>query len=155
MWRSVECAHPEPQAGVLLLLLPRNCHSAGGLLETRVPRYTPPTCGGSDPPDPIHRPHQAGALFSIPPRNCHSATRFHQTRGLALGTAPARPQPVGFSHRGTSRSQMPTSAHTRCRAGNREEREQTQHTRNLARLPLKNPQPHHVHPASLGAHGLL
>ena len=28
-------------------LLPRNCHSAGGLLETCVPRYAPPTCGGS------------------------------------------------------------------------------------------------------------
>ena len=49
----MECFHPPPQAGTLFSLLPRNCHSAGGLLETPVPRYAAPTCGGSDPQTPF------------------------------------------------------------------------------------------------------
>ena len=41
--------------------------------------------------------------------------------GPALGRAAARGQ-QGLRHHGTSRRQMPTSAHARCRAGNGEER---------------------------------
>ena len=197
VWRPVECVHPLPQTGAFFLLLPRNCHSAGELLETRVPRYAPPTCGGSvlagfqtpecggpgqgpsgsgpslgtrhalachssrqtgteapsnrptahsltpattvrEPPHAIHRPHQAGALFSIQPRNCQSASRFHQTRGPALGTAPAHGR-LGFCACGTSGRQTTTSAHARFRAGNGEERGRTQHAPNPAMLPLANP----------------
>ena len=61
---------------------------------------------------------------------------------------PAR-GPWGFSHRGTSSCQTPTSVHARFRAGNGEERGRTQHARNPATLPLANPQPHCVHPASV------
>ena len=60
--------------------------------------------------------------------------------GPALGTAPTQ-GPLGFRHHGMSRRQLPTSAHTRFRAGNGEERGRTQHARNPATLPLKSPQP--------------
>ena len=59
--------------------------------------------------------------------------------GPALGTEPARGL-WGFRHYGTSRRQSPTSAHTRCRAGNGEERGWTQRARNPATLLLKSPQ---------------
>ena len=74
VWRPVECVHPPPQAGALFLLLPRNCHSAGGLLETRVPLYAPPTCEGSDPQ----------TQFTARIRRA-SSSRYH----LEIATAPA------------------------------------------------------------------
>ena len=56
-------------------------------------------------------------LVASPPRKSHSEIFVRQTRGTALGTAPAR-SPWGFRHRGTSRRQTPTSAHARFRVGN-------------------------------------
>ena len=38
--------HYPPQAGALFLLLPRNCHSACGVLETRVPPISTVHCSG-------------------------------------------------------------------------------------------------------------
>ena len=61
-----------------------------------------------------------GHTVASTPRNCHIATRFHQTRGPALGTAPAR-GPWRFSHHRTSRRQT----HARFRAGKGEERGRT------------------------------
>ena len=97
---------------------------------------------------PLKSPQQAawrsprlsqGPMVASPPRKSHSESFVGQTRGQALCTAPAR-GPWGFRHHGTSRRQLPTSAHARCRAGNGEERGRTQHTRNPATLPLKSPQ---------------
>ena len=131
VWRPVECAPPPPQAGALFSLLPRNCLSAGRLLETCVPRYTPPNCGGSDPQTPFIARIRRAPSFRYRPRHG------------------ARPWPLGFSHRRTSRRQTHTSSHARFRAGNGEERGRTQHAPNPATLQLANPQPHRVHPASV------
>ena len=97
---------------------------------------------------PLKSPQQAawhsprfsqGPMVASPPRKAHSESFVRQTWGAALGTAPAR-GPWGFSHHGTLRRQSPTSAHTRCRAGNGEERGWTQRARNPATLLLKSPQ---------------
>ena len=87
-------------------------------------------------------------MVASPPRKSHRESFVRQTRGPALGTAPAR-GPWGFRHHRTSRRQTPTSAHARFRAGNGKEWGRTQHARNPATLPLKSPQPHPVHPASV------
>ena len=216
----MECVNPPPQAGAHFLL-PRNCHSASHVRQTRGPALGRAPAGGpwglrargtsgrqtrkqprhapaSEPPP--HRVHPASVrgpssrprlkiatapdTFARPgapawawrpraapggyelagpqgarrarnpatPKNCHSASRFHQTRCPTLGTAPARPQPVGFHHRGTSRRQSATSAHARCRAGNGEEQGRTLRARNPATVPIKSThQPHGVRPASVRA----
>ena len=87
-------------------------------------------------------------MVASPPRKSNSESFIRQTRGPALGTAPAR-GPWGFCHRGTSRRQLPTSAHAHFRAGNGEERGRTQRVRNPATFQLNSPQPHHVCPASV------
>ena len=90
-----------------------------------------------------------GPRAASPPRKSHSENFVGQTRGAALGTAPARGQ-WGCRHHGTSRRQSPTSAHSRCRAGNGEERGQTLRARNPTTLPLKSPrEPHRVRRASV------
>ena len=67
---------------------------------------------------PLKSPQQAawrsprlsqGPMAASPPRKSHSESFVGQTRGPALGTAPAR-GPWGFRHHGTSRRQSPTSA---------------------------------------------
>ena len=107
---------------------------------------------------PLKSPQQAicrsprlsqGPMAASPPRKYHSESFVGQTRGPALGMAPAR-GPCGFRHHGTSRRQSPTSAHARCRAGNGEERGRTLRARNPATLLLKSPnQPHRVRRASV------
>ena len=69
------------------------------------------------------RPGQ-GPMVLSPPRKSHSESFVCKTRSPALGTAVHRRW--GFRHHGTSRRQPPTSAHTRCRARNGEERGRTQ-----------------------------
>ena len=96
---------------------------------------------------PLKSPQQAawrsprlsqGPMVASQPRKSHSKSFVGQTRGPALGTAPARGT-WGFHHHGTSRRQSPTGAHASCRTWNGEERGRTQHARNPARLPLKSP----------------
>ena len=81
-------------------------------------------------------------MVASPPGKSHIKSFVRQTLGPVLGTAPAR-SPWGFRYHGTLRRQTPTSEHACFRAGNREERGRTQHARNPATLPLKNPQPPH------------
>ena len=87
-------------------------------------------------------------MVASTPRKSHSESFVRQTGGPALGTAPAR-GPWGFRHQGTLRRQTPTSEHARFRARNGEERGRTQQALNPATLPLKSPQKHRVHPASV------
>ena len=117
---------------------------------------------GADPAcsEPRHAPAQEPPAASRSPRfsqgpmvvslirKSHSESFVRQTRGPALGTAPAH-GPWGFLHRGTSRRLTPTSAHAHIRAGIGEERGQTQRARNPATLLLKSPQLHRVRPTSV------
>ena len=115
----------------------RNGEEGGRTLRARNPAMLPLK---SAQQAAWHSPRLSqGPMAASPPRKSHSESFVDQTRGPALGTAPAR-GPWGFPHHGTSRRQSPTSTHARCRARNGEERGRTLHARNPATLPLKSPQ---------------
>ena len=110
---------------------------------------TPPHSRSRAPPASRPLRFSQGPMVASPPRKSHSERFVRQTRGPALGTAPAR-GPWGFCHHGTSRCQMPTSEHARFRARNSEQLGRTRRARNPATLGLKSPQQHQS-----GAHGQL